>query len=79
MHSTRNDQLISAIGTAALFLVGFGLFALTRRSEIVPMIPLMIVIAPIFILWFSRELGRLIPINTTVPIICISCYDLEAT
>lgn len=38
----------------ALFVAGFGLFLFTRRSELVPTIPIMIVVAPIFILRFSR-------------------------
>lgn len=37
-----------------LFILGFGLFMFTRRSEVVPTIQIMIVIAPIFILRFSR-------------------------
>jgi apolipoprotein N-acyltransferase len=40
----------------ALFVLGFGLFMFTRRSEVVPFIHVMIVVAPIFILRFSRTL-----------------------
>jgi hypothetical protein len=39
-----------------LFLIGFGLFMFTDRSEILPSTLEMIVIAPIFILRFSRNL-----------------------
>lgn len=42
--------------TAGLFVLGFGLFMFCRRSDILPMIPEMIIIAPIFILRFSRIL-----------------------
>lgn len=41
---------------AALFIVGFGLFMFCRRSDFLPMIPQMIVVAPIVILRFSRTL-----------------------
>jgi len=37
-----------------LFLLGFGIFMFTRRSEIVPTIQVAILIAPIFILRFMR-------------------------
>lgn len=46
-------------GSAAslvLFTLGFGFFLFTRRSEIVPTIPLAIIIAPILVLRFSRTL-----------------------
>lgn len=36
------------------FLLGFGVFMLTRRSELFPTVPAAIVIAPIFILRFIR-------------------------
>ena len=39
------------------FILGFGIFTFTRKSKIVPTIPIAILIAPIFILKFSR--GRL--------------------
>ncbi|WP_411891679.1 hypothetical protein [Yoonia sp. SDW83-1] len=45
-----------ALSAPLLFLLGFGLFMFTRRSEIFPNIQEMIVIAPIFILRFSRSL-----------------------
>jgi apolipoprotein N-acyltransferase len=41
-----------------LFLLGFGIFMFTRRSEVVPTIPVAIVIAPILILRFGRILPR---------------------
>lgn len=37
-----------------LFILGFGMFMFTRRSEVVPTIQVMILIAPIFILRFIR-------------------------
>lgn len=37
-----------------LFILGFGIFMFTRRSELVPTIPIAILIAPIFILRFIR-------------------------
>lgn len=37
-----------------LFLLGFGTFLFTRRSELVPTISLAIIIAPIFVLRFIR-------------------------
>ena len=37
-----------------LFVLGFGIFMFTRRSEILPSIQIAIVIAPIFILRFIR-------------------------
>jgi apolipoprotein N-acyltransferase len=37
-----------------LFILGFGIFMFTRRSEIVPTISIAILIAPIFILRFIR-------------------------
>jgi hypothetical protein len=39
-----------------LFILGFGIFMFTRRSEIVPTISIAILIAPIFILRFIRIL-----------------------
>lgn len=48
---------IRAIGfwrAAALFVAGFGLFMLCRRSDFLPYVPAMIVVAPILILRFSR-------------------------
>lgn len=51
-----------ALPPVILFILGFGLFMLTRRSDVVPTVPVMIAIAPIFILRFSRVLptGRAI-------------------
>ena len=40
--------------SAVLFLFGFGLFVFTRRSELVPTLPLAIILAPVFIIRFSR-------------------------
>jgi apolipoprotein N-acyltransferase len=42
--------------TAGLFVAGFGLFMFCRRSDFLPMIPAMIIVAPVFILRFSRVL-----------------------
>jgi apolipoprotein N-acyltransferase len=39
-----------------LFILGFGLFMLCRRSDFLPYVPSMIVVAPILILRFSRIL-----------------------
>ncbi|MDQ2089369.1 carbon-nitrogen hydrolase family protein [Marimonas arenosa] len=39
-----------------LFFIGFGLFMFCRRSDFLPLIPATIIIAPIFILRFSRIL-----------------------
>lgn len=50
------SQKSTSARLTSLFLVGFGLFLLTRRSELVPTIPIAIAIAPIFILRFSRSL-----------------------
>jgi apolipoprotein N-acyltransferase len=41
---------------ATLFIAGFGLFMLCRRSDFLPYVPWMIVLAPILILRFSRIL-----------------------
>ena len=49
--STKN--LIRGVPTL-LFLLGFGLFLFTRRSELVPLIPAAIFVAPVFILRFCR-------------------------
>ena len=38
----------------ALFVIGFGLFTLCRRSDFLPYVPAMIIVAPILILRFSR-------------------------
>jgi len=52
--------------TAGLFVAGFGLFMFCRRSDFLPMIPAMIIVAPILILRFSRvlPLGRSILLTT---------------
>jgi apolipoprotein N-acyltransferase len=42
--------------TVGLFLLGFGLFMFCRRSDFLPMIPAMIIVAPIIILRLSRIL-----------------------
>jgi apolipoprotein N-acyltransferase len=39
-----------------LFVAGFGLFMFCRRSDFLPMIPAMIIVAPVLILRFSRVL-----------------------
>lgn len=51
-----NDRKAGLLETAVLFVLGFGLFMFCRRSDILPMVPAMIVVAPIFILRFSRVL-----------------------
>jgi len=53
MNSHHRASFLEATG---LFLLGFGLFMFCRRSDILPMIPAMIIVAPIFILRFSRTL-----------------------
>ncbi|HKI98520.1 MAG TPA: nitrilase-related carbon-nitrogen hydrolase [bacterium] len=52
-HSPTDTRFLPAAG---LFLLGFGLFMFCRRSDFLPMIPAMIIVAPIFILRFSRVL-----------------------
>ena len=42
--------------SVAWFLLGFGVFVFTRMSKLVPTIPIAILIAPVFILRFSRTL-----------------------
>ncbi|PFG62259.1 apolipoprotein N-acyltransferase [Thioclava sp. ES.031] len=49
-------QKPSAVTASLLFVAGFGLFMFCRRSDFLPMIPAMIVVAPILILRFSRTL-----------------------
>lgn len=60
MPNTKNDmkqfQQSGRTASIVLFTLGFGLFLFTRRSEIVPTIPITIVIAPIIVLRFSRTL-----------------------
>ncbi|MDQ2089013.1 carbon-nitrogen hydrolase family protein [Marimonas arenosa] len=58
-QSNRNASFAEA---ALLFFLGFGLFMFCRRSDFLPMIPEMIIVAPILILRFSRVLpaGRAI-------------------
>lgn len=55
MQFDKTRNLASLPAAAYLFLLGFGLFTFTRRSELVPTIPATIVVAPIFILRFSRS------------------------
>lgn len=50
---TGTAGLLPAVG---LFLLGFGLFMFCRRSDFLPIIPATIIVAPIFILRFSRIL-----------------------
>ena len=52
-HATHRAGFTEA---AVLFVLGFGLFMFSRRSDFLPMIPAMIIVAPIFILRFSRVL-----------------------
>lgn len=48
--------MVNAKNTSLLwFLLGFGLFMLTRLSRLVPTIPEALLIAPVFILRFSRQ------------------------
>ena len=57
MPWAMNNRHRAGFGEATgLFLLGFGLFMFCRRSDILPMIPAMIIVAPIFILRFSRTL-----------------------
>ncbi len=62
MHSGITQRSPSRVSTLLLLVAGFGLFAFTRRSNLVPTIPAAIVAAPILILRFSRTLptGRAI-------------------
>jgi len=53
VHSVHKAGFLEA---AILFVLGFGLFMFCRRSDFLPMIPEMIIVAPIFILRFSRVL-----------------------
>jgi apolipoprotein N-acyltransferase len=52
-HGARKAGFSEA---AVLFVLGFGLFMFCRRSDFLPIIPQMIIVAPIFILRFSRVL-----------------------
>jgi len=54
--STQIGHRAGLAEAAVLFVLGFGLFMFCRRSDFLPMIPQMIIIAPIFILRFSRSL-----------------------
>jgi len=45
-----------SVMAAGLFVAGFGLFMFCRRSDFLPMIPAMIIVAPVLILRFSRSL-----------------------
>lgn len=53
---TNDSHRAGLVEAAALFVLGFGLFMFCRRSDFLPMIPEMIIVAPIFILRFSRVL-----------------------
>jgi apolipoprotein N-acyltransferase len=56
MTEARHSGTVGFLPAAGLFLLGFGLFMFCRRSDFLPMIPAMIIVAPIFILRFSRIL-----------------------
>jgi apolipoprotein N-acyltransferase len=56
MTMTRHAGTAGLLSTAGLFFLGFGLFMFCRRSDFLPIIPATIIIAPIFILRFSRVL-----------------------
>lgn len=53
----RNGGSTGFLQATSLFVVGFGLFMFCRRSDFLPMIPAMIIVAPVFILRFSRVLS----------------------
>ena len=55
-NATTTGHRAGFAEAAILFVLGFGLFMLCRRSDFLPMIPQMIIIAPIIILRFSRVL-----------------------
>ena len=55
-NSTQTGHRAGFLEAAILFVLGFGLFMFCRRSDFLPMIPEMIIVAPIFILRFSRVL-----------------------
>lgn len=54
--SDPNAENPPVIAAAALFIFGFGLFMLCRRSDFLPCVPWMIIVAPRLILRFSRAL-----------------------
>lgn len=56
MNAARHSGSTGFLPAMGLFLLGFGLFMFCRRSDWLPMIPAMIIVAPIFILRFSRIL-----------------------
>ena len=56
MTDTRHPANAGRLQAVGLFFLGFGLFMFCRRSDFLPMIPAMIIVAPIFILRFSRIL-----------------------
>jgi apolipoprotein N-acyltransferase len=56
---TRTSAPAGFPEATALFLLGFGLFMLCRRSDFLPYVPAMIIVAPILILRFSRVLPTL--------------------
>jgi apolipoprotein N-acyltransferase len=67
MSTVNGTEHTVGLGKAAgLFIVGFGLFMLCRRSDFLPYVPAMIIVAPVFILRFSRvlPLGRSILLTT---------------
>jgi len=56
MAATRHSGTAGLLPVTGLFLLGFGLFMLCRRSDFLPMVPAMIIVAPVLILRFSRAL-----------------------
>jgi apolipoprotein N-acyltransferase len=56
---TRTSGSAGFLEATVLFLLGFGLFMLCRRSDFLPYVPATIVVAPILILRFSRVLPAL--------------------
>jgi apolipoprotein N-acyltransferase len=55
-NSMQSGHRAGFLEAAVLFVLGFGLFMFCRRSDFLPMIPEMVIVAPIFILRFSRVL-----------------------
>jgi apolipoprotein N-acyltransferase len=54
--SETNGKRTTFTSAATLFILGFGLFMLCRRSDFLPYVPWMIILAPILILRLSRIL-----------------------